>query len=259
MDCFINDKCNIYNDESSNGNEDAFKSREYTSKEDEQRDAAISALNNAAKKVRESSESTNNNSSGNSSTSNNNGSSGSKSTLKSNTVLIGDSRTVGMCDKNNGYGLCGSDEFIAKSSMGYDWFVSTAISSVNSKISSKEYNIVILMGVNMSTTDGKSEATKYYNKISSLAKNEWKKPNVIFVSVNPVYDSRSRYIKMSHVNDFNSTMKSKISSPKISNLSYCDTASKLNLTADNYDSEGVHYDKSTYQKIYNTIKSNCLK
>ena len=62
---------------------------------------------------------------------------------------------------------------------------------------------------------------------------------------------------MRDINGFNSTMKSKISSSKLSNLSYCDTSSKLNLKASDYDAEGLHYNKSTYQKIASIIKNDC--
>ena len=182
-----------------------------------------------------------------------------KGNIKNNTLLVGDSRTVGMCSKNEGYGLCEDNEYIAKGSMGYTWFADTAIPQINNKIKSKEYNIVILMGVNMEQLDGKSEANKYYDKVSALAKGDWKNQNIIYVSINPVYDSKTYYVKMKHVNDFNNTMKSKINSLKLSNLTYCDTASNLNLKSSNYDSEGLHYDKETYSKIYKYIKSNCLK
>ena len=158
-----------------------------------------------------------------------------------------------MCDV---YKLCEKNPYIAEGGMGYSWFASTAIPQINQKIKSKNYNIIILMGVNGAGTDGTSEADKYYSKISSLAKGTWKNQNIIFVSVNPVVDGKS-YTYMSGVNSFNKRMKSKINSSKLSNLKYCDTISKLNMSS--IDSgDGLHYNKEGYKKIYNLIKSNCL-
>ena len=196
------------------------------------------------------------NSSSNKSNNSNSSSSKNKTSKKANTVFVGDSRTVLMCDS---YKLCENNEYIAKVSMGYDWFVSTAIPQVNSKIKSKEYNIVILMGVNgvgKTSSEGKSHAEKYFNKISSLAKNDWKKQRIIYVSINPVVDGKS-YSYMAAVNSFNSTMKSKISSSKLSNMSYCDTISKVKMSE--IDSgDGLHYNKTGNSKIYNIIKNNCI-
>ena len=204
---------------------------------------------------------TNKNSTSSSSSKNNNKTGASSSSSKSNTntkissnLYVGDSRTVGMCEV---YKLCEKHPYVAQGSMGYDWFVDTAIPQINNKIKSKNYNIVILMGVNGAGTDGKALADQYYNKVSELAKTTWKKQNVIFVSINPVVDGMS-YTYTSGVNSFNKQMKSKISSSKISNLSYCDTNSKLKMSE--IDSgDGLHYNETGYQKIYNIIKSDCLK
>ena len=140
---------------------------------------------------------------------------------------------------------------------GYSWFINTAISKVNNKIKTKDYNIIILMGVNDVGSNGKSVATKYYNKIYELATTTWKNQNIIFVSVNPVKDGKSNAY-MSGVNSFNNEIKSKINSSKLTNLKYCDTVSSLNMSQ--IDSgDGLHYNKTGYTKIYNQIKSNCLK
>ena len=187
--------------------------------------------------------------------------------IKNNTLFVGDSRTYAMCNKNKsiGYDLCENNEYIAEIGMQYSWFVNTAIPKVNAKIKSKEYNIVILMGVNgigTTSSGGKSEAEKYFNKILSLAKNEWKNQTVIFVSVNPCDDRKaaaSGYsIKQVGIDAFNNYISNKINDANLSNFKYCDTTSELKMSE--IDSgDGLHYNENGYKKIYNTIKNKCLK
>lgn len=170
-------------------------------------------------------------------------------------IYVGDSRTVGMCDTAN----VDCEESVAKESQGYSWFVNTAISQTDSKLnnsSGKNYNIVILMGVNGVGKNG-SEASKYFNKYKELATGKWKKHNLVIVSVNPVVDGKSTAY-MSGVNAFNSTMKQSINTASISNLSYCDTLNGIGKS--NFvTTDGLHYNASTYKKIYDYIEKNCLK
>lgn len=171
-------------------------------------------------------------------------------------LFVGDSRTVGMCQ---GYKLCGKSEYIAEVSKNYSWFQKKAIEAINTKIKNKDYNIIILMGVNdvgRTESNGKNQSIKYYETISSLATTTWKNQNVIFVSVNPVIDGYSDAYTEA-VNAFNNEIKSKILSSDISNLKYCDTNSKLNITTSNAK-DGLHYNEKTYQQIYNIIIKECL-
>lgn len=171
-------------------------------------------------------------------------------------LFIGDSRTVGMCES---YKLCQGFEYIAKIGEGYYWFKNTAIPKINEKINNKNYNIIILMGVNGAgdtKTLGKNEAIKYYNMVSSLATSTWKNQNIIFVSVNPVLDGYS-YTYTVAVNSFNDEMKLRINESKISNLKYCDTNSELTINISNA-SDGLHYNKAIYQQIYDIIINKCL-
>ena len=68
------------------------------------------------------------------------------------TIIVGDSRTVGMCGnsntsyscstgKNAGYSLCSNDFSVSCGSQGYAWFNSTAISAVNAKLGSSKQNV----------------------------------------------------------------------------------------------------------------------
>lgn len=171
-------------------------------------------------------------------------------------LFVGDSRTVGMCGN---YKLCEDSEYIASTGKGRIWFENTAVQSVNQKIITKKYNIIILMGVNdlgRTVLNGEDAATKYYNTISSLATSKWSEQNIIFVSVNPVIDGYSNAYTVA-VNAFNQEIKNKIKSSNITNLKYCDTNSNLNITTSNAP-DGLHYNKETYQEIYNTIINDCL-
>jgi len=173
-----------------------------------------------------------------------------------NNLFVGDSRTVGMCDL---YKVCDGDDYIAKSSMGYSWFQNTAVPSINNKISSKRYNIIILMGVNDvggTSSSGKNAAVKYYNTVYSLTKSMWSNQNVVFVSVNPVIDGKS-YAYTVAINSFNSEISSMIQNSELSNFKYCDTASSLNVTLNNAP-DGLHYNRDLYQQIYNKIIDDCL-
>ena len=174
-------------------------------------------------------------------------------------IIIGDSRTEGMCGTQY-CNLCTKDKSIYKSGMGYDWFIKEAIKETDTYLSnnsSKKYNIYILLGVNGlgSTEDiGTTSAQTYYNKVSELATGKWKKHNIYFVSVNPVIDSYSQYVKNISINKFNSTIKSKITSSNLSNLKYCDTNSQIKIDA-SISSDGVHYNCSVYSNIYNILKT----
>ena len=187
-------------------------------------------------------------------------------------MFIGDSRTVQMCiylnnanttkcefSKNGAAGYeADGIMYISQGSMGYNWFTNTAVSGANKIKGNNPYNIVILIGVNdVGKSSGKTSADNYFNKVSDLAKNDWKNDNVIFVSVNPVVDGKSGAY-MSGVNAFNTEMKSKISSSNISNLKYCDTASSF-TDSDTSSGDGLHYNAATYKKIKDKIQSDCLK
>ena len=169
----------------------------------------------------------------------------------SKTLFVGDSRTVGMCHSVSL--KSGEDCSIAEGSMGYNWFVNTALSSINSKLSSdQKYNVIINMGTNDLGTA--SAGSDYASKYNSL-KNKYPKANIIAVSVGPVADSNVRYyrsiVKNSNVISFNNKLKQNLNS----NVKYCDIYSKIinSFSA----SDGVHYSVNTYRKIYKEL-NNCI-
>ena len=65
--------------------------------------------------------------------------------------------------------------------------------------------------------------------------------------------------KSSGTNEFNQEMKSKISAGNLSNLSYCDTTSIVNLEMNKNTTDGLHYTSDLYKSIYNKIVSDCIK
>ena len=66
------------------------------------------------------------------------------------------------------------------------------------------------------------------------------------------------YIKQVAIDAFNKNMKTKISSANLSNLSFCDTATGLNIHEIDAG-DGLHYNKKGASQVYNTIKNKCLK
>lgn len=162
------------------------------------------------------------------------------------TIFVGDSRTVGMC---NAVSLKTDEQCKAEVSMGLDWFKGTAKPYVDGILSSNpntKYNIIINLGVN--DLGNKSNYVSTYNNLVSA----WSKHNIIIVSVTPVDEVKEKSygytVKNATIEDFNSTVKSGINSP----IKYCNIYSSITYST----SDGVHYDNSTYQKIYAAI-NNC--
>lgn len=247
IDCFISNKCTAYVEPTKEPktttpkqtNTQTITGTKVTTDSNEITTTSKSSNRSSSKKSTSSSSRSSNNESNNNSM-----------------LIIGDSRTEGMCGEL--CNACTDAEYIAKGSMGYDWFANTAVNEVNNKIKSKNYNIFILMGVNGAGSDGTDSAKKYFDKISKLAKTEWKDQNIIFISVNPVNDNGITYTYMSGVNSFNKKIKDEIDSAKISNFKYCDTASKMTNEEINSGKDGLHYDCPTYKKIYSLLK-DCIK
>ena len=276
IDCFINNKCNNDTSVAVTNENDASNSEKYISKSDEQGNSVISTTNSTSKKSGSSSKTKNNNSTTNSAskksgssskTKNNNSTTNSTSSLnssskaKSQTIFIGDSEVTGMCGE---YKLCEGSKYYEEGGIDCG-FMETVKSSVNKDIKSKEYNIVIILGFNGALdteATGAAEAERCFNKAFNLAKNDWKKQNVVYVSLNPCDDARAKangmWISNTAIKSFNKTMKRKINSSGLSNLSYCDTNTGLNIKEID-GGDGVHYTKAGEQKVYNTIKNKCLK
>lgn len=245
-------------------NQAATEREELESKEDEAQKEAIKDREEQEKLEQEQNQAnqSGNNSNGNSSPSSSNSSM--KNATKN--IIIGDSRTVGMCaaitgDWDNcqfnkhGAFVVGDDIYIARGSMGYSWFNSTAVPAVNNIIVSNPnvtYNIYSLMGVNFLLSD----IDKYIPTYNNLASTSWKNHNLILVSVNPVDENKEKQhgysTKNANIVTFNNKLKNGTSSN--SNIKYCDTYNSVLGSLGTTD--GLHYTSSTYKSIYNNMK-NC--
>ena len=196
----------------------------------------------------------NNNNNSNNNNNNNNNSNNNSNAKKNYTILVGDSRMVGLCSsvRVNNNTNCS----IAKGNMGSSWFKSTAYPGIKNILSNhpKSY-IVVYMGTNdLGAIDS---ATKTYAEYENKLANEYPDSEVVAVSVTPIIDSKVKSYK-NVVTDqnaikFNNTLKSKLNS----NVSYCDIHDKIKNYGCNA-SDGVHYDPSCYNEIYKEIL-NCLK
>jgi len=107
----------------------------------------------------------------------------------------------------------------------------------------KDIKALILMGVN-----DLSNINNYISYLNSKA-STWTSngANVYFVSVNPTNGSYSHMTN--RINSFNNQIRS------LNGVKYIDTNSYLNsvgFTA----TDGLHYDKATYKKIYDHVVSN---
>jgi len=169
--------------------------------------------------------------------------------------FIGDSRTVQMyCYLHNDWngstvsrlasGLSESngDVWSSKGGMGLSWMKSTGIPNVEANFKSGTA-VIILMGVN-----DLSNINNYISYLNSKA-STWTSngANVYFVSVNPTNGSYSHMTN--RINSFNNQIRS------LNGVKYIDTNSYLNsvgFTA----TDGLHYDKATYKKIYDHVVSN---
>ncbi len=147
----------------------------------------------------------------------------------------------------NAVALNATEKCVAEVGQNLSWFKNTAISSVNNILNSNPntaYNIIINLGVNDIYNTANYIST--YNGLVS----SWSKHKIIIVSVTSV--DRARYsgsVTNDNIISFNSKVKNEISST----IKYCDIYSSISHTADD---DGLHYNSSSYQKIYNAI-DNC--
>jgi len=173
-------------------------------------------------------------------------------------IIIGDSRTVGMCMSiygktqeectlSSGGGLQVEDDYIiAEGNTGSDWLKSTAIPAVNEyleKNKDKKYNIISYMGING------LDIKNYIDIYSEIINGDWKDHNIVLVSVNPVNEEiesdHGFSAKNSDIEEFNNKLSKDVSSD---NTLYCDTYSEIKDSISTID--GLHYEKDTYKDIY---------
>ncbi|MDO5132261.1 MAG: SGNH/GDSL hydrolase family protein, partial [Eubacteriales bacterium] len=154
------------------------------------------------------------------------------------TVLIGDSRTVGM----QMYVPGDPEEYwSAKNSMGYSWMVNSGVPGAESLIG-ENTDVVILMGVNDLGNVG-----RYVDYMNQKAA-EWKErgARTFFVSVTPVVDSKSPNAKNARIESFNAYAQE-----NLRGVTYIDAYSRIRSTFGSPD--GIHFDAATYREIYRII------
>lgn len=166
-------------------------------------------------------------------------------------ILIGDSRFVGMSNVVGSSRLAKDGvTIIAKSSMGYDWLINSAIPEVDRILSlnpGKKYYIYSNLGVN-----GISN-TKYAGTLNQLAAGKWSGNKVGYISVNPYVGYSEKSVSQNQrIVNLNNDQKS-----KLVNVKFCDTYNGIGQS--NFTSNGdlVHYDSNTYIRIYEYIINNC--
>lgn len=170
-------------------------------------------------------------------------------------IFLGDSRTVGMymTVHSGGYKdeiatTVGNESWYAKCSQGYSYLVHTAVPRMESHGIPNGAKILVLMGVNDCSD---SSANQYASYLNRKAK-EWAKQgaSTYFVSVNPVYNGKSRWVKNSQIESFNRTIQQALSP----SVHYLNTFSMLRdtitSTSSATDREGLHYQAPTYWNIY---------
>ncbi len=160
-------------------------------------------------------------------------------------VYIGDSRTVGL---NN---VCHMSEdedtfVIAAVGKGYKWWskdgLNTLLTIEAEHPEYTAYTYIFNLGVN----DTKN-ADKYEEVITYLQG----KGTTYVVSVNPVVDSKSPYVKNSRIESLNNTYV-QVADNYIDTYSY--------LVENGFSApDGIHYSKDTYRTIYALIQNYILQ
>jgi Tfp pilus assembly protein PilW len=188
-------------------------------------------------------------------TSNNNNSNTSSNAGINRILFIGDSRTVQMYayltnDWNGAnYSSGGVHNYdgniiVAQGSMGLDWMRNTGVPAAKQYFTSGTA-IVIMMGVN--------DLSNIDNYISYINENysSWTSngARVYFATVNPCLGSYAHL--NSSIDSFNSRLKSSLPS----GVKVIDTNNYL-MSEGYVTTDGLHYDKTTSESIYNYIKSN---
>ena len=150
-------------------------------------------------------------------------------------IFIGDSRTVGMdkivrfSDNENFYK-------VAEVGKGYDWLVTEALPKIDKiEANSLDCTEVYLLGVN-----DLGNVDKYTEWFKARAVDH----NIVVVSVNPVenYKSVSNY----SISNFNAKIAE-------SGVNYIDTNTTMQDIPYKKTTDGLHYNKKTYQYLYKIL------
>lgn len=169
-------------------------------------------------------------------------------------IFIGDSRTVGLCSAvGAGYydgalvtKTVGTDKeyYFAKVSSGYSWYSSTALPQLK-KLLKKNPTASVVLNHGVNDLDS---AERYISSYRSLMAS-YPKAKFIIMSVNPVNTKIYKgYAKPALVEAFNSKLIAAFPQNFVDTYHY--------LQENKFKSpDGLHYDNTTYMKIYNYVKT----
>lgn len=161
-------------------------------------------------------------------------------------LWVGDSRTVGLADATRANQQWDdtkdiTNDALAKSSMGYDYFINTSIPEIKKQMKSGD-TIVINYGVNglgSSEDQVRKNADQYAEKINELA-GEHKEQKWVYLSILPVDDDKAKYVKNNLIEVFNGEIQKKLDG----NVTFVDCYTKIKNSEylkQEVDSEGLHF------------------
>jgi len=162
---------------------------------------------------------------------------------------VGDSRFTGMYI-NGVIGKKSNEAVVAFAGRGHKWLTSepapTGLSLLKSCLRDGD---VVVLGL------GANDIGEYDSYISTYRQLMSEYPNVTFrvLSVNPVCDTKTKYLKNSHIETFNAKLKSAFAN------NFLDTYSTLKsrVNAGNTDGEGLHYVGDGIEKtVYDAVMSS---
>ena len=158
-------------------------------------------------------------------------------------IYIGDERVKGIANVDTKNPL----EYINKDGAGYEYLSNKDTKAKVDKRVKANSAVVIYLGVHDFTTN---KSKTYYTYINEVAK-EWTKKGakVLFVSVNPVDETKATTIKNEKIKAFNLKMKQ-----NLKGVTYVDTYSKIDWSKTKFSDDGITYqDKATNEAIETEI------
>ena len=161
-------------------------------------------------------------------------------------IFVGDSRTVQMRNY-----LRTNDTYVCLGSMGYNWFVSTALPEVNAV--KKPGDIIVMnFGVN-----DLYQINNYIAEMNYLIENDWSDCTVYYMSVNPVNDAKTATyggVTNAGVESFNQALINGLSDKIRWIDTYSASLGAINTDASKSDAMGVHYSADIYQLYYDMVQ-----
>lgn len=183
------------------------------------------------------------------------------------TIFIGDSRTVGLQQALLSFSGVTSDNFdnrqvffFAQTGASFNYFNNVAVSKVNTTLKNNNntnFKIIFNFGVNdvgSSEATAKNAAETYASRLNALASGDWAGQQIIVESVGAVIDGKSNASNAA-INKFNETMQAKLNSEiKFVNVTSDMLSSDGKSLNGGYNSsDGLHYDAGTYVKLITKV------